>query len=641
MPSYLSPGVYVEEIPSAVQAIAGVGTSTAGFIGIVPDVVVVPQGPVARIQDEKVGDGNGEKEFLLDTYPVQTTPGSFDVKVDGQSVTTAKLMNVFTQQVAKVVFASPPDDKTPITVSYETFATPIQGENIGVGTVDAAGQGKTEFVLATYPVLTKEDTFTIRLTQEDGTQVEDEELTWNLVDDHQRRLSKVIFTKAPPKDVRITGDYYGLSANQVIYKEKVGVGNGSKQTFAMANYPVLVGENGQPGGLYEVRVGDYAKATPASNVRLEFDDEKQVAQLVFTTAPNVKQEIWADYMVQPTFRPVAAGEVKLCTSFSDFRRSFGDFSTDVGQRNLAHAVYGFFHNGGTRCYVARITQDTELDKVLEKFAAIDEIALVAAPGLTDDAVRDKIVAHCGVTTQDRFAIFDSKESIDGDLVQDTIAPPSRSDYAAFYFPWIQVFDPATKRMNPEGDGRIYVPPSGHMAGIYARVDTNRGVHKAPANEPVMGALGLKYQISKAQQDGLNPQGINCIRELNGNIRVWGARTVGGDGNGEWRYINVRRTFLYLRESIDEGTQWAVFEPNDQNLWAKITRNITAFLTNVWRTGALFGSTPAEAFYVKCDAETNPPELRELGQVVTEIGVAVVRPAEFVIFRISQWQPQKA
>ena len=168
------------------------------------------------------------------------------------------------------------------------------------------------------------------------------------------------------------------------------------------------------------------------------------------------------------------------------------------------------------------------------------------------------------------------------------------------------------------------------------MDTNRGVFKAPANEPILGALGLKYQISKAQQDGLNPQGVNCIRDLNGNIRVWGARTLGGDANGEWKYINVRRTFLFLRESIDEGLQWAVFEPNDPKLWAKITRNVTAFLTNVWRDGALFGNTPQEAFYVKCDAETNPPALRDLGQVVTEIGVAVVRPAEFVIFRISQW-----
>jgi hypothetical protein len=191
---------------------------------------------------------------------------------------------------------------------------------------------------------------------------------------------------------------------------------------------------------------------------------------------------------------------------------------------------------------------------------------------------------------------------------------------------------------PDSDGRIFVPPSGHIAGVFARVDINRGVFKAPANEVILGALGLKYTISKAQQDRLNPQGVNCIRDLNGSIRVWGARTIGGDANGEWRYINVRRSMLFLRESLDEGLQWAAFEPNDQNLWAKITRNVSAFLMTQWQLGMLIGSTPQEAFYVKCNAETNPPELREVGQVVTEVGVALMRPAEFVIFRISQWQP---
>lgn len=344
--------------------------------------------------------------------------------------------------------------------------------------------------------------------------------------------------------------------------------------------------------------------------------------------------------------PDPAGTVKLCTNFSEFTRAFGGFSTDPGQRNLAHAVYGFFNNGGTRCYVVReASTATITSSALKKFEAIDEIAIVAAPGITDDAVRNDIVTHCKITTQDRFAIFDSPETVGaGDLPDTTLLDPSNnanilpdnSDYAAFYFPWIQVFDPATKIRDPRGNGRVFVPPSGHIAGIYARVDTQRGVFKAPANEPVFGALGLKYGISRAQQEGLNPQGVNCIRDLNGNIRVWGARTIGGDRNGEWKYISTRRLFLFLRESIDEGTQWTVFEPNDAALWAKITRNVTAFLTNVWRAGALFGATPQEAFYVKCDAETNPPEVRDLGRVVTEIGVAVVKPAEFVIFRISQW-----
>ena len=355
--------------------------------------------------------------------------------------------------------------------------------------------------------------------------------------------------------------------------------------------------------------------------------------------------------VTSAFTLAAAGDVKLCTNFTEFKKYFGDFSADAGQRNLVHAVYGFFNNGGSRCYVVRVKAAGDITNagVLAKFEAIDEIAIVAAPGITDANARSEIVTHCKVRTQDRFAILDCAETVetsgalDLTLLDPSSTPnvlPNNSDFAAFYFPWIQVFDPATKIADPKGTGLQYIPPSGHIAGIYARVDNQRGVHKAPANEPVMGALGLKYAISKAQQDGLNPQGVNCIRNMNGNNFVWGARTIGGDKNADLKYINVRRTLLFLRESIDEGTQWVVFEPNTPELWQKITRNITAFLTNVWRSGALFGTSAQEAFYVKCDAETNPPELRELGQVVTEIGVAIVRPAEFVIFRISQWTPSK-
>jgi len=302
-------------------------------------------------------------------------------------------------------------------------------------------------------------------------------------------------------------------------------------------------------------------------------------------------------------------------------------------------VYGFFNNGGSSCYVARVTDDTEIDATLNAFAAIDEIAMVCFPGDTDSATYGKLVDHCAATG-DRFAILDAPSTID-DLGKLTKIPsaggvaPANTDLAAWYFPWIRQFDPAAKLV-AGGDGLVDAPPSGHMAGIYARVDNDKGVHKAPANEVVRGALDVTAKLSKADQDLLNPKGVNCIRVLNGNILAWGARTVGGDANADLKYINVRRTLLFLRESIDEGTQWVVFEPNTPALWQKIARNVTAFLTNVWRSGALFGTTAAEAFYVKCDAETNPPELREVGQVVTEIGVAIVRPAEFVIFKLSQF-----
>ncbi len=352
---------------------------------------------------------------------------------------------------------------------------------------------------------------------------------------------------------------------------------------------------------------------------------------------------------------IKAGEMKLCTNFSEFKRFFGDFSTNAGQNTLAHAVYGFFNNGGTVCYVVRAVRESDItaDFLKQTFETIDGISIVVAPGITDNAVRDAIVNHCAEATKDRFAILDSPEVVEANAQPpvenapnfpdlNKLSPanqqnilPQNSNYAAFYFPWIQVFDPANRIMQPQENGRKYVPPSGHIAGIYARVDSTRGVHKAPANEPIFGALDLKYNLSRNQQALLNPQGVNCIRNINGNIRVWGAQTLGGDRNGEFRYINVRRTLIFLRKSIEEGTQFAVMEPNDRSLWAKITRNVTAFLTTVWRSGALFGATPKDAFFVRCDETTNTPEDRELGRVVTEIGVAIVRPAEFVIFQISQ------
>jgi len=435
-----------------------------------------------------------------------------------------------------------------------------------------------------------------------------------------------------------TAGFIGVIAdtiNQPLAKltgANVGTGDGTKTVFNLPVYPIDKAHT-------TVKVD----GTTATGVTLANDDTNKVSTVTFTTAPGSGSKITADIM--PSFSPVPAGTPKLCTTFSDFKKFFGDFSGDPTHGFLVQAVYGFFNNGGSRCYVMRVTAEADIPKFLVNFEAIDEIAIVAAPGLaqndaTGKNTRTQLIAHCQIRTHNRFAVFDSPPTVETgtppaldltllDAKNASSVLPSFTDFAAYYFPWLQVFDPIS-------NGPVYTPPSGHIAGIYARVDNDRGVHKAPANEPVIGALDLKYAISKAQQDGLNPEGVNCIRNLNGNIRVWGARTLGGDANADLKYVNVRRTLLFLRKSIENGTQWVVFEPNDRGLWQKITRNITAFLTNVWRSGALFGATAQEAFYVKCDAETNPTELRDLGQVVTEIGVAIVRPAEFVIFRISQF-----
>lgn len=353
------------------------------------------------------------------------------------------------------------------------------------------------------------------------------------------------------------------------------------------------------------------------------------------------------------------GKPVLCTSFSDFKRNFGDFSLHglpgapaaapaagpapaappapgPGQSQLAHGVFGFFNNGGTRCYVMRFKNLTELQgpEALAPLEAVDEISLVVAPGITDPVVQTNVITHC-TNMSDRFAILDGPQN-PADLTAGSIKLAPDTDYGALYFPWVKVFDIVKKLTDPDGDGEVYIGPSGLVAGVYARVDDQRGVHKAPANEVVRGALEAEYQISRSLQNGLNPGGVNCLRVVDRNVVVWGARTIGGDANADLKYVNVRRVLIFLRKSIDEGTQWVVFEPNDRTLWAKIVRNVTAFLTTVWRAGALFGSTPQEAFYVKCDDETNPPEERDLGRVTTEIGVAIVRPAEFVIFRIMQW-----
>ncbi|HVV84827.1 MAG TPA: phage tail sheath family protein [Kofleriaceae bacterium] len=351
-------------------------------------------------------------------------------------------------------------------------------------------------------------------------------------------------------------------------------------------------------------------------------------------------------------------ESVLITNWSQFVKTFGDFKEC--SEHFVHGVYGFFNNGGSRCFVVNVgapetataapaktggKDEKETAKAapagggrealyigrdggpgartgLKCFDEIDEIALVCAPGVTSPAVQDAILSHCE-TRKDRFAILDSPETIQGGV--DKLPKPRDSKYGAYYFPWIQVYDPEK--------GNIFVPPGGHIAGVYSRVDTERGVHKAPANEIIRGALGLKYNVSKGEQDLLNPKGINAIRFLNNAIRIWGARTLSSDPS--WRYISVRRLFIMVETSIERATQWVVFEPNDHRLWKRVTRTIASFLTLLWRNGALMGTAPEQAFYVKCDAETNPPEVIDAGQLVCEIGLAPVKPAEFVIFRIGQ------
>mgnify|MGYP006277840519 CR=1 FL=1 len=355
---------------------------------------------------------------------------------------------------------------------------------------------------------------------------------------------------------------------------------------------------------------------------------------------------------------------------SEFMKEFAEGASS--STPLMQAVMGFFDNGGGRCYVVNIGRNGSVGggaggrKGVDVLETVDEVAIVAAPGYSDPISYDALLSHCE-KMKDRVAILDPPKEVDeidrltevatagatessssegeseGEEGEEEKKKKKKSSsgkgglrprisdegYGALYFPWITVKDP----MDPTR--LINVPPSGHMAGIYARTDADRGVHKAPANEPIAGALDVTYRLTHEENGLLNSNGINCIRFFpREGIRVWGARTLAPSAN-EWRYLNVRRLFNMIEESIAQATRWVVFEPNDETLWKAVTRDCKAFLTNIWRDGALMGATPEQAFFVKCDAETNPPEVVDAGRMVVVIGIAPVKPAEFIIFQIGQ------
>lgn len=272
---------------------------------------------------------------------------------------------------------------------------------------------------------------------------------------------------------------------------------------------------------------------------------------------------------------------------------------------------------------------------LKQFESIEDISIVAAPGSTwaastrpDDvaAITNLLIAHAE-RMRYRIAVLDSHE---GMKIADVRKLKAKLDskYAALYYPWVTVFDGVTRQP-------LNLPPSGFVAGIYARNDTERGVYKAPANEVVRGAIGFETLINTAQQEVLNPEGINCFRFFEGRgNRLWGARTISSDP--EWKYVNLRRYFAYLERSIDKGTQWAVFEPNGEALWANVRATVRDFLVNEWANGALLGDKPEKAFFVRCDRSTMTQNDLDNGRLVCLVGVAPLKPAEFVIFRIGQW-----
>jgi uncharacterized protein len=321
------------------------------------------------------------------------------------------------------------------------------------------------------------------------------------------------------------------------------------------------------------------------------------------------------------------------------RESLEDPGSTAADRSISLVLTG--GNDGMRPQAAAYEGTVDADHLntgLLQFEDREDISIVAAPGSTLRYEEEggygpqaqKIVQHLVNHAQKmryRIAVLDSGDNQTIDQVR-AMRAQFDSSHAALYYPWVRVLDPLSQQ-------EIFVPPSGFVAGIYARNDIERGVHKAPANEVVRFALGFERTLNRAQQEVLNPEGINCFRFFEGRgNRLWGARTISSDP--EWKYVNVRRYLAYLERSIDNGTQWVVFEPNAEPLWANVRRTIEDFLLNEWRGGALLGDKPERAFFVRCDRSTMTQSDLDNGRLICLIGVAPVKPSEFVIFRIEQW-----
>jgi len=320
------------------------------------------------------------------------------------------------------------------------------------------------------------------------------------------------------------------------------------------------------------------------------------------------------------FAESGAFEATPISSFVEYTESFGGFA---GNGYLPYAVQSFFQNGGVRCYVLNLAANvSDATVALAPLDALSDVSLVCCPD--EHAVSGMAAALIAHSERMRCRIAVLGSPLGSDLSD---APEVQSSYAAYYAPWVMVADSC-------GAAKA-VHPGGHIVGAMVNNDVQRGVSKAPANLPIEGIIGLERQITEEQQAVLNPRGVNVLRSFpgRGNV-IWGARTTSTDP--EWKYVNIRRYLMYLEKSIEQGTQWVVFEPNGEQLWANVKQTIDNFLLNEWQSGALQGSKPEDAYFVRCDRTTMAQNDIDNGRLVCVVGVAPIYPAEFVIFRIGQW-----
>ena len=569
MAEYLSPGVYVEEFESGAKPMEGVGTSTAGFIGLAEKGPIngVPQ-LVTNFADFRRIYGGYLSENEYGTYRFL----SYAVEhffINGG--TRCFVMRVAPKS-AKTSEAYAPDKENAV-LRIAAKNPGIWGDGIRI-VIAPASKAKTQV----YEVLdTKEG---------------------------KKYLVKNGAGFVPGDIVCFTGTK-GIEYNKVVKNQDNII------TFENEFESDVVDKNLLPVNVIttcefsmEVRYNEQVESFDnlSFNVQSPNYVDKRISKSELVTA----QCLADGTKIESPFEQLAGDEAVMTISLAS--GSNGDISSIS-----AADFIGTDDGAGRRTGI-------------QAFLDNDSVSLMAVPGVTDPNVQLTLVAHCE-NLGSRFAVLDIPK--DSRKVEDIMAHRDifDSNYVALYHPWLEVFDPLDKK-------NIAIPPSGSVLGIYARSDGSRGVHKAPANEVVRACVGLDCAFNKGEQDILNPKGVNLIRSFPGQgIRVWGARTA--TSNGSWKYVNVRRLFIYIEESIKANTSWAVFEPNDEVLWVRVQRTISVFLNTMWREGSLAGQSPEEAFFVNIGRDTMSQDDIDNGRLICVIGVAPVKPAEFVIFRISQ------
>ena len=616
MPQYLSPGVYVEEVDRGSKPIEGVGTAVAAFVGFT----------------EK---GPREAQLVTSWEQYRATYGDF---IEGAFLPTSVygyFLNGGTRAyVMRVAPAISLPQSNPNRAALEISPLLTAGdEPVSVKVANANSAGR----------------YSLTVARGDVTETFD-----NLSSDKKDIAARYVETivNDPAKGSKLVR-VYDASGNRDAANSRVpAVGSYSFDTPAKAPVELpppsaqMPARGGADVAALEVRPAP--GVTKAVTVELaEIAGQDELVKLLFksegeTETYDVSFKKGPQYLETVINGKTGSKLVRVKDLTGDSPLSPADKRPATGTRQLdaAHTETKA-EKGKVGVTSADFTGDVVARTGVAGLEALDDVTMVAMPDLMSlyvkgqmdlkglQVVQTAIMNHCEAM-HNRVAILDAPPDMTPQQIRNWRLNEANYDskYATLYYPWIEIDNPIAKGKT------MFSPPSGHMAGIWARNDAERGVHKAPANEIVRGAVGLERQITMGEQDGLNPEGINCIRAFPGRgIRVWGARTLSSDPS--WRYLNVRRLFNFVEASIDRGTQWVVFEPNDFDLWARIRRDINSFLYQVWTSGALFGQSPDQAYFIKCDAEINTPASIDAGQVITEIGIAPVKPAEFVVFRIGQ------